>query len=162
MVALTQPQPHPGPQRLSPVSLADPFEVLFACEGNEALAAEQMGISVAEFFRKLKAADPDSIHRGMAARMAITLARLLTTVEGAIIDRINDADNPLSDSNLVALLTRGIPALTELTRAGTPLAPGNSNPHIPTEVPPAVQAILDKINAEAAEGRSSRVIAGDT
>lgn len=144
--------------RLSPSPLADPFEILFACDGNEALAAEQLGVSVPEFFRMLENANPERVAKGLNIRMAVTLSRLISTVEGRIIDRLNDEDNPPSDRVLVELLTRGIPALTDLTTRGT----SSPNPNGGADVPPAIQRILDKLGAATAPPSLPRTImAGD-
>lgn len=108
----------PPPLRLKVTTLMDPFDALMESNLNEAQAAELCGCSsVAEFYRKLEAADADKFQRGVQAKLAVAMSQLITTVQGRILERLTDEENPVSDKTLVDLLTKTIPALSQMTAA---------------------------------------------
>jgi hypothetical protein len=111
---------------LIPKDLTDPYEVLLACDGNEALAAEQLGVSLPDFYRRL-GEDPEAIMRGLAIRDVLTVHQALTAAYRYIAERIQDEDRPMSDATLVNFATRTLPTFAEMTKQLGGLAPGRSN-----------------------------------
>lgn len=128
----TQPNPAPRPNGVVQVqvvtTLRDPFEALLIANGNERHAAELMGChSTADFYRMLERSDPEKFHRGLQAKLAVTLSQLVTTVQGRVIERLEDNENPVSDKTLVDILTKTIPALTGMVQGMTAPNPNSGN-----------------------------------
>lgn len=111
------PTPSLTPRVLKVTRLSDPFDALIEAQGNEQLAADLLGCeTVAEFYRRLESADPERFQRGMQAKLMVGMNQLLTTVQGRIIERLEDHENPMTDRTLVDLLTRAIPAMNNMIR----------------------------------------------